>query len=81
LSGVAINILRDPDGSVFIYAFRRGGWEKKLTLASVTICPYLSMLLPNPSETRFHQVEVQIAYVDAALFPEFQIIAFLSRKY
>ena len=67
--------------SVFIYAFRRGGWEEKLTLASVTISAYLSVLLPNPNVPRFQQIEIQLACVDAALFVILQLIAFRSKKY
>ncbi|WP_156405263.1 hypothetical protein [Sphingomonas sp. Root710] len=67
--------------SVFIYAFRRGGWEEKLAITGVTVSAYLSVLLREPSEDPFGQVEVQVLSVDIALLVILLIVAFPSRKY
>lgn len=67
--------------SLCIYAFRRGGWEEKLTIAGFIVAAYLSVLVAGPNETSFQQVEVQIAYVDLGLFIVMQIVAFRSKKY
>lgn len=67
--------------AVTIYAIRRGGREEKFAAIGVVINSYLGALLGNPSEARFQQVELAVAYADLALLLLLFVIALQSNRF
>ena len=66
--------------SVTIYAFRRGGWEERLTSCNMVICAYLSVLIDTPNDS-FRNFEFSVATLDACSLLGQQLIAFRSEKF
>lgn len=67
--------------AVCLYALRRGGWEERLTAASVLILTYLSVLVLSPVAVRFHRVELALAIVDIALLGLLLYISLRTEKF
>lgn len=52
---------------IFVYAFRRGGWEERLAIVGVIANAYLTVLVASPKAILFNHLETPILLVDIGL--------------
>lgn len=67
--------------SIFVYAFRRGGWEERTVILASVLATYLTVLFTVSFRIRYTKIELPIVLIDLGVFLLLQGIALKSAKF
>ncbi|WP_238147036.1 hypothetical protein [Rhizorhabdus dicambivorans] len=67
--------------TVSVYAFRRGGWEERLTAVGFLANSYLTLMVIVPDGNQYHRVEALVLSIDIIFLVQLILTALRSRRF